>query len=73
MPLCMMKELLQSAQRQNKAVGAFSVGNMEMVLGAVKAAEQTGTPIILQIAQARFAHSPFHLMAPMMLEAARFG
>lgn len=71
MSLCTMKELLESAQRQNRAVGAFSVGNMEMVAGAVKAAEQSKTPIILQIAQVRFPYSPLHLMGPMMIEAAQ--
>ncbi|MBR5409750.1 MAG: ketose-bisphosphate aldolase [Clostridia bacterium] len=66
-----MKELLAWAEQKNCAVGAFSVGNMEMVLGAVAAAEETGTPIILQIAEKRLAASPLHLMAPMMVSAAK--
>lgn len=70
MPKYHMKELLQNAAAENRAVGAFSVGNMEMVLGAVKAAEELDTPIILQIAQARLKHSPLHLMGPMMVHAA---
>jgi fructose-bisphosphate aldolase class II len=70
MPICHMKELMNEASIQNRAVGAFSVGNMEMVMGAIRAAEELNTPIILQIAQVRLKHSPLHLMGPMMLRAA---
>ncbi len=71
MALCCMKELIEQAQKENRAVGAFSVGSMEMVLGAIQAAEEMDTPIILQIAQGRLKHSPLHLMAPMMVNAAK--
>ena len=66
-----MKPLLEAAEQENRAVGAFSVGNMEMVMGAVKAAEETNTPIILQIAEKRLNNSPLALMAPMMISAAK--
>ena len=69
--LVTMKELLIDAAENNRAVGAFSVGNMEMVIGAVKAAEDMNTPIILQIAEKRLQNSPFELMAPMMVSAAK--
>ena len=65
-----MKPLLEAAEKENRAVGAFSVGNMEMVMGAVRAAEDTDTPIILQIAEKRLKNSPLELMAPMMVSAA---
>lgn len=71
MALVKMKELLLKAEKENKAVGAFSVGNMEMVMGAVKAAEEENTPIILQIAEKRLLNSPLELMAPMMISAAK--
>lgn len=71
MALVKMKDLLLRAQEENKGCGAFSVGNMEMVKGAIKAAEELNTSIILQIAEVRLEHSPLHLMGPMMLEAAR--
>ncbi len=70
MPLVKMKTLLERAGKNNCAVGAFSVGNMEMVMGAVRASEETGTPIILQIAEKRLASSPLELMGPMMVSAA---
>lgn len=65
-----MKDLLDRATGKGIAVGAFSVGNMEMVMGAVKAAEELGTPIILQIAEVRLKNSPLELMGPMMIAAA---
>lgn len=71
MSLVSMKKLLETAEKNNKAVGAFSVGNMEMIMGAVSAAEQTDTPIILQIAEKRLKNSPLELMAPMMISAAK--
>lgn len=71
MPLVTMKNLLERADRENIAVGAFSVGNMEMIMGAVRAAEEINTPIILQIAEKRMKNSPFELMAPMMVAAAK--
>ena len=71
MGLVKMKDLLNQASEQNRAVGAFSVGNLEMIKGAIKAAEEMNTPIILQIAEVRLPHSPLSLMGPMMVEAAR--
>ncbi len=71
MSLVTMKSLLAEADQCKCAVGAFSVGNMEMVMGAVKAAEEMNTPIILQIAEKRLLNSPLELMAPMMVSAAR--
>ena len=71
MALVTMKKLLEQASKERRGVGAFSVGNMEMVKGAVQAAEEMNTPIILQIAEVRLPHSPFALMGPMMVQAAK--
>ena len=71
MALVPMKKLLENAQQKGIAVGAFSVGNMEMVMGAVWAAEELNTPIILQIAECRLKNSPLELMGPMMISAAK--
>lgn len=65
-----MKDLLADAQKRNYAVGSFSVANMEMVLGVIKAAEETSSPIILQIAEVRLNHSPLALIGPLMVAAA---
>ena len=71
MALVTMKKLLEQAGKENRGVGTFSVGNMEMVKGAVWAAEELDTPIILQIAEVRLPHSPLALMGPMMVQAAK--
>ena len=61
MALVTMKKLLEHARSNRRGVGAFSVGNMEMVKGAIQAAEELDTPIILQIAEVRLKHSPLAL------------
>lgn len=71
MPIVPMKILLSEAEKRNIAIGAFSVGNMEMVMGAVAAAEELNAPIILQIAEVRLKNSPLELMGPMMVSAAK--
>jgi tagatose 1,6-diphosphate aldolase GatY/KbaY len=42
------KELLLNAQRENYAVGAFNVENMEMVMAVIAAAEALKSPVIMQ-------------------------
>ena len=42
------RELLNDALRNNYAVGAFNVENMEMVIAVLKAAEETQSPVIMQ-------------------------
>ena len=71
MALVKMKDLLKRAEEKNIGCGAFSVGNMEMVKGAIRAAEELETPIILQIAEVRLKNSPLHLMGSMMVQAAK--
>lgn len=71
MSICNMKKLLEIAKNENKAIGAFSVGNMEMIIGAMKASEEKNVPIILQIAEARLKHSPLEYIGPMMVNSAK--
>lgn len=71
MPLVNMKQLLLDAQKGGYAVGSFSVANMEMILGIVKAAEEMNSPIILQIAEVRLNHSPLEIIGPTMIAAAK--
>ncbi len=66
-----MKTLLKSAQEGSYAVGSFSIANMEMILGVVKAAEEMRSPIILQIAEVRLNHSPLEIIGPCMIAAAK--
>ncbi|SDI34350.1 ketose-bisphosphate aldolase [Proteiniclasticum ruminis] len=71
MALYNMKTLLSYAEENNLAIGAFNVSNLEMVLGVLKAAEETNTPVILQIAEGRLNHSPLSYIGPMMVGAAK--
>ncbi len=71
MALVTLKKLIEKADKESRAVGAFSVGNMEMVLGAVKAAEELNTPVILQIAEVRLTTSPLKTLGPLMVAAAK--
>ncbi|KMN43777.1 class II fructose-bisphosphate aldolase [Bacillus sp. LK2] len=71
MPLVQMKDILKKAYQENYGVGAFSVANMEMVMGAIKAAEELRSPLILQIAEVRLNHSPIHMIGPLMVAAAK--
>lgn len=65
-----MRNLLEDAEKGNYAVGSFSVANMEMVLGVLKAAEELNAPVILQIAEVRLKQSPLEIIGPLMVAAA---
>ena len=71
MPLVNMSTLLSKAREGGYAVGSFSVANMEMVLGVLKAAQETKSPAILQIAEVRLNHSPLEIIGPLMVVAAK--
>ncbi len=71
MALTKMSPLLKKAQAEGYAVGSFSVANMEMVLGVLKAAEETKSPAILQIAEVRLKQSPLEVIGPLMAAAAK--
>ena len=65
-----MRSLLCQAESGAWAVGSFSVANMECIRGVIDAAEETRSPVILQIAEIRLPYSPLYLIGPMMLAAA---
>ena len=50
MALTHLRDLLEQADRQKRAVGAFNVSSIEMICGVVRAAEALRTPVILQVA-----------------------
>ncbi|AVP55366.1 fructose-bisphosphate aldolase [Clostridium tetani] len=71
MSIVKMKQLLKNAKKGQYGIGAFSISNMETIIGAVRAAEELKSPIILQIAESRLKHSPLYLIGPVMIEAAK--
>jgi fructose-bisphosphate aldolase class II len=64
------KEILQDAYRHKYAVGAFNCLSLENVIGAIEAAEELKSPIILQLAEVQFPYSPIAEMAPVFIAAA---
>ncbi len=71
MALVKLGELLNGVKDNTYAIGAFNVSNMEMAMGAVKAAEEMNAPLILQIAEGRLRYSPLDLLGPIMVAAAK--
>ncbi|MFO7928684.1 MAG: ketose-bisphosphate aldolase [Candidatus Humimicrobiaceae bacterium] len=48
MPLVPMKQILEEAIKGNYGVGAYNVNNMEQIQGIMRAAKETGSPLIIQ-------------------------
>ena len=71
MPLVKMTELFAPHDNTTFAVGAFNVSNLEMAWGAIQAAEELNTPLILQIAEGRLRYSPLDLLGSVMIAAAK--
>ena len=69
--LVKMTELFAAHEDNSFAVGAFNVSNMEMAWGAIQAAEELNTPLILQIAEGRLRYSPLDMLGVVMLAAAK--
>ena len=69
--LVTLSEILKDANERHYAVGAFNCLSLENVMGAMEAAEELRSPIILQLAEVQFPEAPMELMAPLFLEAAR--
>ena len=61
MPLVHLTDLI-SKPDNTYAIGAFNVSDMEMAMGAIKAAEELEAPLILQIAEGRLRYSPLDLL-----------
>ncbi|ERL04850.1 ketose-bisphosphate aldolase [Mitsuokella sp. oral taxon 131] len=70
MALAKLSDLIHKAD-DTYAVGAFNVSDMEMAMGAIRAAEEMRAPLILQIAEGRLRYSPLDLLGPVMLAAAK--
>lgn len=69
--LVSFKSILQDAHAGKYAVGAFNCLSLEHVIGAIRAAEELKSPIILQLAEVQFPCAPIELMAPVYLETAK--
>lgn len=62
MGLTTTKEMFEKASKGGYAIGAFNVNNMEIIQGIVEAANETNSPVILQVsAGARKYANPIYL------------
>lgn len=69
--LVKLGELLRDAEARHYAIGAFNCLSLENVEGAIAAAEELNSPIIIQVAEVQFPCAPLEYMVPLFLEAAR--
>lgn len=65
------REILQDAHKNNYAVGAFNVNNMEIVQAIIEAAEETNSPVILQASQGGLKYAGVEYIAELGKLAAR--
>lgn len=65
------KELLEHADKNGYAVGAFNVNNMEIVQAIIEAAEETQSPVILQASQGGLKYAGVEYIAELGKIAAR--
>lgn len=65
--LVTLKEILEIADNEGNAVGAFNCTSLECVMAIVGAAEECGRPVILQYAQLHKTYISLEMIAPIML------
>jgi len=64
------KEILQHADKNGYAVGAFNVVNMEMLQAIIAAAEEEKSPVIVQTSEGAIKYAGIGLISKMMRQAA---
>ena len=69
--LVSLREIVADAYQNGYAVGAFNCLSLENVEGAIMAAEELNSPIILQLAEVQFPCAPLEKMIPMFVDSAR--
>ncbi len=65
------KEILQHAHKNNYAVGAFNVNNMEILQAVISAAEQENSPVIVQTSEGAISYAGLGYLCAMVHYAAR--
>lgn len=69
--LVTLNELLKEAKEGKYAVGAFNVPNLEAIRGVIQAAEELGSPVILQHAEVHENLIGLEEIGPIMLQYAK--
>ncbi len=70
MALVTLKQLVDDAFQNGYAVGAFNVVNMEIMQGALQAAEENKSPLILAVAETHLGLLDLEQYAPILLREA---
>lgn len=68
--LITLKEILETAEKRNIAVGAFNAINLESLRAIMDAAEELELPVIFQFAQCHEPWVPLELIGPVMVREA---
>ena len=63
-----LKEILDLAEKDGYAIPAFNVYNLETLMGVVRAVEETGAPVILQMYSRLFNTGTCRFLAPVILD-----
>lgn len=63
-----LKEILDLAEKENFAVPAFNVYNLETLMGVVNAAKENGAPVIIQMYSRLFDTDTGKFLAPVIKE-----
>lgn len=71
MALVNMKDLLNHAYDNHYAVGAFEVVNLDFLRAVITAAEQTRSPVILNVVEPHFDLFDVELLMPAVVQAAK--
>ncbi len=66
-----LKEILEIAERDKIAVGAFNAPNISSLLAIIEAAEELNCPVIISHAQGHEEFVPIHIIGPAMLSCAK--
>lgn len=64
------KQILDHANKNNYAVGAFNFSNMEILHAIIDAAEQENAPVIVQTSEGAISYAGHACLAAMAIEAA---
>ena len=66
-----LKEMLQNAQANHYAVGLFNTTDTDAIQGAIEAAEELRSPIMLGTAEVLLTHGELQLIGPAMINMAK--
>ncbi|MFC1975991.1 class II fructose-bisphosphate aldolase [Chloroflexota bacterium] len=71
MPLVGIKEILVDARKKKYGIPCLLAGNLEMIIGQIKAAEAQASPLILAYNSGVTPQVPMELAMPLIVNAAR--